>query len=244
VTAISRGPDKLDVFVVGTDGHVYAAGWQPDFTDGWHGWLRIGDITLPQAAPVTAVSRGQDKLNIFATDVNGEIWFAGWEPSFSDGWHGWFKLKGGRAKPGAPVTTVSRGPDKLDVFVTGTDGHVYTLGWQPDGWRDWSRIGDITLPQGAPVHAVSRGLDKLNIFAADVNGDIWFAGWEPSFSDGWHGWFKLKGGSVTPGAPVTAVSRGQDKLDVFVVGRDGRIWTAKWEPAFTDGWHGWWAIGD
>ena len=46
-----------------------------------------------------------------------------------------------------------------------------------------------------------------------------------------------------PGAPVTAVSRSTDKLDVFVVGTDGRVWTAAWEPGFTDWWHGWWPIG-
>jgi hypothetical protein len=42
---------------------------------------------------------------------------------------------------------------------------------------------------------------------------------------------------------VTAVSRSADKLDVFVVGTDGRVWTAAWEPDFADGWHGWWPVG-
>jgi hypothetical protein len=43
VTAVSRGTDKLDIFVVGTDGGVWTASWEPSFTDGWRGWRRIGE---------------------------------------------------------------------------------------------------------------------------------------------------------------------------------------------------------
>ncbi|MPY89396.1 MAG: zinc metalloprotease [Luteitalea sp.] len=247
VTAVSRSTDKLDVFVVGTDGRVYTAAWEPGFTDWWHGWWPIGDIRVPQDAAVHAISRSADKLDIFVTDVNGVIFTAAWEPAFSDGWHGWWELNGGRAAPGAPVTAVSRSADKLDIFVVGTDGRVYTAAWEPsfpDWWHGWWPIGDIRAPQGAPVHAVSRSTDKLDIFVTDVNGAILTAAWEPSFPDWWHGWWELNGGRAAPGAPVTAVSRSADKLDVFVVGNDARVWTAAWEPSFPDWWHGWWPIGD
>ncbi len=246
VTAVSRGPDKLDVFVVGTDGRVWTAAWQPAFADGWHGWWPIGNVRVPAGAPVHAVSRGPDKLDIFVTDEAGVVRTAAWEPAFADGWHGWWELAGGRAAPGAAVTAVSRGPDKLDVFVVGTDGRVWTAAWQPafaDGWHGWWPIGNVRVPAGAPVHAVSRGPDKLDIFVTDEAGVVRTAAWEPAFADGWHGWWELAGGRAAPGAAVTAVSRGPDKLDVFVVGTDGRVWTAAWQPAFADGWHGWWPIG-
>jgi hypothetical protein len=58
---------------------------------------------------------------------------------------------------------------------------------------------------------------------------------------------RVAGGITSPyatlGAPVTAVTRAANKLDAFVVGMDERIYTAAWEPAFTDGWHGWWSMG-
>jgi hypothetical protein len=247
VTVVSRNTDKLDVFVVGTDGHVYTAAWEPGFPDGWHGWWRIGDICVPPGAPISAVSRSADKLDIFVTDENGVIMTAAWEPAFTDGWHGWWKLNGGRAAPGAYVTAVSRSTDKLDVFVIGTDSRVYTAAWEPsfpDWWHGWWAIGDIRVPQGAPVHAVSRSTDKLDIFVTDERGVIMTAAWEPSFSDWWHGWWELNGGRAAPGAPVTAVSRSTDKLDAFVIGTDGRVWTAAWEPSFPDWWHGWWPIGN
>ena len=246
VTAVSRSADHLDIFVVGTDGGVYTAAWEPGFADGWHGWWRIGNVVAPQGAAVHAVSRSADKLDIFVTDVHGNVMSAAWEPGFADGWHGWWHINGGRAAPGAAVTAVVRSADHLDIFVTGTDGGVYTAAWQSDfgdGWHGWWRIGGLVAPQGAPVHAVSRSTNKLDIFVTDVAGKTMSAAWEPGFADGWHGWWWINGGRGVPGAPVTAVSRSTDKLDIFVVGTDNRVYTAAWEPGFADGWHGWWRMG-
>jgi hypothetical protein len=246
ITAVSRSLDHLDVFMVGTDGGVYTAAWEPDFADGWHGWWRIGSLVAPQGAPVHCVSRSTDKLDIFVTDINGNVMTAAWEPDFADGWHGWWQINGGQAAPGAAVTAVSRSTDKLDVFVTGDDGGIYTAAWEPDfadGWHGWWRIGGTAAPQGAPVHCVSRSTDKLDIFVTDINGNTMTAAWEPDFADGWHGWWQINGGQATPGAPITCASRSTDHLDVFVVGLDNRVYTAAWEPDFADGWHGWWRMG-
>ena len=110
---------------------MWTAAWEPGFTDGWHGWWPIGDVRAPQGAPVHAVSRSADKLDIFVTDI---------ERSHPDGGLGAGVhatagmaggIEGGRAAPGAPVTAVSRSADKLDVFVVGTDGRVWTAAWEP-----------------------------------------------------------------------------------------------------------------
>ncbi|HYW48396.1 MAG TPA: hypothetical protein VE959_36365 [Bryobacteraceae bacterium] len=244
VTAVSRSTDHLDIFVVGTDGRVYTAAWEPDFTDGWHGWWPIGNIRVPAGAPIYAVSRSTNKLDIFCTDVNGVIQTAAWEPDFTDGWHGWWQIQGGRAAPGASVTAVSRSTDHLDIFVVGTDGRVYTAAWEPDftSWHGWWPIGAIHVPAGAAVHCVSRSTNKLDIFCTDTSGNTQTAAWEPDFTDGWHGWWVIQSGRAAAGAPITAVSRSTDHLDVFVVGTDSRVYTAAWEPDFTS-WHGWWALG-
>lgn len=242
VTCVSRGPDKLDIFVVGTDNHVYTAAWRPD-SGGWQGWWRIGDIRVPHGSAIHGVARSLDHLDIFCTDENGVVRTAAWEPGFTDGWHGWWELNGGRAAPGAPVTCVARGPDKLDVFVIGTDGRAWTAAWEPGlWWRGWWAIHDARFPAGSTIWPVTRSLDHLDIFGADTAGRVLTAAWEPAFTDGWHGWWHLNGGMGAPGAPVTAVSRSADKLDVFVVGADGGIYTAAWEVGFTDGWHGWWRL--
>jgi hypothetical protein len=243
VTAVVRRPDHLDCFAVGRDGGCYTAAWAPGL--GWRGWWRIGNAVFPQGSRIGAVSRSRDKLDVFGTDTSGRVVTAAWEPAFTDGWHGWWHIRGGRAQPGAPVTAVSRSADKLDVFVTGTDGGAYTAAWEPafsDGWHGWWRIRDAVFPQAAPLHAVTRSRDKLDVFGCDTQGRVITAAWEPAFTDGWHGWWHIRGGRARPGAPVTALSRSADKLDAFVVGTDDGIYTAAWEPAFSDGWRGWWHI--
>jgi hypothetical protein len=246
VGCVSRSRDKLDLFVVGTDGRARTAFWNPT-SSGWQGWSAIGTRTFPQRAPIHAVSRSADKMDIFATDSSGKIVSAAWEPAFTDGFHGWFEILGGVAAPGAPVTCVARSADKLDLFVTGTDGRAYTAAWDAavaGGWRGWWPIGTRQFPAGAPIHVVSRSPDKMDIFATDTSGRIVTAAWEPAFTDGFHGWWELRGGLAAPGAPVTCVSRSRDKLDVFVTGTDDRVWTAAWDAAVAGGWRGWWPIRD
>jgi len=243
VTAVSRRANFLDVFVVGTDGGAYTCAWTP--STGWRGWWRIGSAVFPQGAMINAVVRSTDHLDIFATDRSGRVLSAAWEPAFTDGWHGWWHIRGGAARPGAPVTAVSRSANKLDIFVIGTDGGCYTAAWEPafaDGWHGWWRILTPVFPQGSYVGAVSRSADHLDIFATDTGGRVLTAAWEPAFADGWHGWWHIRGGMGRPGAPVGVVSRSANKLDVFVVGTDNTIFTAAWEPAFADGWHGWWNL--
>ena len=168
-----RSAGQLDVFVVGTDGGVYTSAWEPGFTAGGTAGGGSATRAFPQGAMISAVSRSPDKLDIFATDINGR------DP---DGGLGagvrrrLARLVGTPRWPGAPgrpVTAVSRSADKLDVFVTGTDGGVYTAAWEPaftDWWHGWWRIGNGRCPQGAYVGAVSRSADKLDIFATDAVG--------------------------------------------------------------------------
>ena len=140
---------------------------------GLAGLVADRNAVFPQGARISAVSRSRDHLDIFATDSIGRVLTAAWEPAFTDGWHGWWDLKGGRAKPGAPVTAVSRSADKLDVFVTGTDGGCYTAAWEPgftDWWHGWWRVRNAVFPQGSNFGAVSRSADHLDIFGTDTAG--------------------------------------------------------------------------
>jgi hypothetical protein len=153
--------------------------------------------------PVYTVSRSTDKLDIFATDENGVIQTAAWEPSFSE-WSEWRQVAGGVAAFGSHVTAVSRSTDKLDIFVSRvvfvldgnnyvtTAGGVVTSAWEPGfaDWRPWRLVADGGDANWAsPVAAVSRNTDKLNIFATAANGVVQTAAWEPDFGADWHGWW-------------------------------------------------------
>jgi hypothetical protein len=245
VHAVSRSADKLDIFVTDVSGRVMTAAWEPGFTDGWHGWWHINGGMGAPGAPVTAVVRSADKLDIFVVGADGGAYTAAWQPN-SNNWQGWWRIGNARFPAQAEINAVSRSRDKLDIFATANGGETLTAAWEPgftDGWHGWWHIRDGRARPGAPIHVVSRSTDKLDIFVTGTDGFIYTAAWEPSFTDWWHGWWRLNGGRTTLGGAVTAVSRAPDKLDAFVVGGDSRIYTAAWEPTFTDWWHGWWPMG-
>jgi len=245
VHVVSRSADKLDIFVTDTSGRVMSAAWEPGFTDGWHGWWHINGGMGAPGAPVTAVVRSSDKLDIFVVGADGGAYTAAWRPD-SNNWQGWWRIGTAQFPAQAQINGVSRSPEKLDIFATANGGETLTAAWEPgftDGWHGWWHINGGGARPGAPIHVVSRSTDKLDIFVTGTDGFIYTAAWEPSFTDWWHGWWQLNGGMTTIGGAVTVVSRAPDKLDAFVVGSDSRIYTAAWEPAFTDWWHGWWPMG-
>ena len=62
---------------------------------------------------------------------------------------------------------------------------------------------------------------------------------------GWHGhWFRLADPNfgdqftVPPGSKISAMTRFKDHIDLFVVGRDGAVYTTWWDNS--TGWAGHW----
>ncbi len=145
---------------------------------------------------------------------------------------------------GSYIGAVSRSADHLDIFGTDTGGKTLTAAWEPafaDGWHGWWQIRGGRAQPGAPVTAVSRSANQLDVFVIGTDNTTYTAAWEPAFADGWHGWWNLNGGKAAHGSYIHAVSRRANFLDVFVVGLDGRVYTAAWSPGHT--WGGWWPMG-
>ncbi|MBZ5723931.1 MAG: hypothetical protein LAP87_02935 [Acidobacteriia bacterium] len=73
---------------------------------------------------------------------------------------------------------------------------------------------------------------------------IYTAAWDGNAANGqWRGWWKILDGVAAPGSGVAAVSRDTNKLDVFVAGTGGALWTAAWHAnAAAPQWRGWWRI--
>jgi hypothetical protein len=139
----------LDLFITGNDGRVYTSWWFAG--SDWSGindnWRSIGGI-FPPGAPVSAVARKPENLDLFITGNDGRIytswWFAGSDWSgINDNW----RPIGGFFPVGAPVSAVARQPGILDLFVVGNDGRVYTS-WFVEGVSDWSGINDSWRPIG------------------------------------------------------------------------------------------------
>jgi hypothetical protein len=81
--------------------------------------------------------------------------------------------------PGSPVTALSRNPNRIDLFVSGREGGIYTTSW--DGtWTDqWDHRADphfrdqFTVPPGSPVTALSRNPNRIDLFVSGREGAIY-----------------------------------------------------------------------
>ena len=201
VAAVSRNPMGLDLFICGTNGHVYTSSWNN--VSGWsglNGWEDIGGV-FPAGAPVAAVSRNPMGLDLFICGTNGHVYTSSWNNvSGWSGLNGWEDI-GGVFPAGAPVAAVSRNSMGLDLFICGTNGHVYTSWWNNvSGWsglNGWEDIGGV-FPAGAPVSAVSRNSMQLDLFIGGFDYNVYTSWWN-GVSDwsGLNGWENI-GGCVLP----------------------------------------------
>lgn len=261
VTALSRYPGgaALDIFATGGDGRVYTAIYNDDGLP-WTGWTQVADVVpgAPAGAPVSALSRypGGAALDLFVTGGDGRVYSAVYN---DDGmpWTHWFPFLDpvpGGLPAGAPVAAISRYPGghAIDLFVSSSDGQVYTAYFNDDGvpWNGWIPIVEPVpggVRPGGPVSVLSRYSDgkALDLWLTGDDGVVYTAYYNDDL-DGWYGWFPVAGpvpAGVRGGAQVAAVARYPTgrALDVFVVGDDGRLDTAYYNDDF-DAWYGWFPI--
>ena len=154
-------------------------------------------------------------------------------------WHPWFNVSGGAAALRSPITAIARNRDHLDLFVTGTDGKIYSTWWDAaSGWANWFSVSGGMAALGSPVTAVARNPNHLDLFVTGTDGRIYSTWWDAA--SGWANWFNVSGGAAHLGAPITAVARNPNHLDLFVTGTDGRIYSTWWDAA--SGWANWFNV--
>jgi hypothetical protein len=159
---------------------------------------------------------------------------ARWLPSKTD----WEDL-GGKVL-GAPAA-VAWGPNRLDIFVIGTNRGIFHKAWNGARWlpspTDWEFLGGDDF-RGSPAVA-SWGRNRLDIFALDSGGTAFHKAWNgsawlPSQTD----WQALDGIQAQIGAASRpgVASWGRNRLDIFIVnnGEDAvshKAWDgSKWIP--------------
>lgn len=250
ISAVSRDPNKLDIFLVSNDGGVYTAAWDANVSSGqWRGWWRIQNLTAKPGSPVAVVARDANKLDVFVAGNDGKTYSAAWDANVANGqWRGWWNILTGAIPAGGTITAVSRHPQKLDIFLVSTDGGIYTAAWDANvangQWRGWWRILNGVAAPGSPVAVVARDPNKLDVFVIGTDNGIYTAAWDANVAQGqWRGWWRILNGVAAPGSGVNAVSRDANKLDVFVIGTDRAVWTAAWDANVSNAqWRGWWRI--
>jgi hypothetical protein len=88
---------------------------------------------------------------------------------------------------GSPAVT-SWGPDRLDFFGVGTDGHMYQRAWTGTGFGDWVDLGGSFT--GSPA-VTSWAPGRLDFFGVGTDGHMYQRAWTGTeFGD----WFDLTSG--------------------------------------------------
>ncbi len=244
VSALWRSNDThLDLFATGNDGAVWSNWWEG--AHGWQSWFLVNNaVKMQPGATVTALWRSNDThLDLFVTGNDGAVWSTWWEAAH--GWQPWFLVNNAvKMQKGATVTALWRSNDThLDLFVTGTDGAVWSTWWEAaHGWQPWFLVNNaVKMQVGATVTALWRSNDThLDLFATGNDGAVWSNWWEAAH--GWQSWFLVNNAvKMKPGATVTALWRSNDThLDLFSTGTDGIVWSTWWEAA--PGWQQWFPI--
>ncbi|MBN1698425.1 MAG: hypothetical protein JW881_13000, partial [Spirochaetales bacterium] len=233
VKIVSRHPEKLDVFTVGSNNRVYTAAWDRarDGSAGFRGWWTIGSLTCQSASSVSAVVRGSQQLNVMAVGSDGGIYTAAWDNSESNGaWQGWWRIANGVATCGSEPALISRYSSLLDAFVVGTDGNVWTAAWDSGraygSWKGWWSLGSIGQPV-ATVSAIASDKNRIHVFAVGLNGRVYSKQWDGS----WSTWKRIGSFNAQPGAKVYPVSRKTGYVDIFVMTEDQHVFTSAWNTS-------------
>src|SRR5579872_4673192 len=127
------------------------------------------------------------------------------------------------------------------------------LGWQIEKY--WSQADNacvicswIQAPSPATVTNLTRYQNHMDLFVTGVEGGVFSTYWDAS--RGWYyEWFRLIDSAfgdnftIPQGAPITPLARYQDHMDLFVVGREGAIYTTHWDA--NGNWDNhWYRLGD
>jgi len=249
LAVVSRSPNLLDVFGLGTDFSMFHRAYGPSWSPAWES---LGGVFT---SPPSVVSLSPSQLDVFGLGTDHSLYQLTWN---SGSWSSpWVSLGGHFTSQPAVVAS---GGDRIDVFAVGTDFGMHHRLWTATaGWADWELMGGIFISQptaiawttrpvvaGAPVaagRAVTPGVGgpagdlgqlRIAVFGLGTDSSLFCKTTDNTggFPEDWEGL-----GNSLQGAPAV-VSWGDDRLDVFgTASADGslqhRAYSGQWDAAWT-----------
>lgn len=123
------GQNQIDVFVHGTNGHLFHTWYNPSSV-----WTQMEDLGVPpngvllQGNPCL-VETGPSALEVFSIGNDGNLYTKYWNGS----WNGPNLIGGNGILTGSP-SAVSRNNNEIQVYASASDGRVYLFHFQNAGW--------------------------------------------------------------------------------------------------------------
>jgi hypothetical protein len=236
-TALSWGPDRLDVFAVGAD----QTPWWWRWNGAWSApqQLPVGTHDLPSESLAATFTTTPRTLHVFAAGA-----------TLNTPWHWWgdgISFQGPELLvpavanlPAEGIAAVSAGPQRLDVFAAGSGNRLWH--WWKKGLGVWQVVdhGGGRVP-AENVSAVSRGAGLIDVFALYDQRVWWWEGKVAAAGPGvWAGPVALplpkrRSNPLPDRASVTAISMGTPAtVHVFAVGDGNTPW--HWSRAGAGDW--------
>ena len=86
------------------------------------------------------------------------------------------------------------------------------------------------FPVGAEVTALSPSLDATSLYVVGLDGQVWSNFFPSDGRAEWSGWFALGPNTFPLRAKVSAVNTGPGETSLFVLGSDGQVRSAYYDP--------------
>jgi hypothetical protein len=234
IAANSRSATAVDTWAIGKDGALWSAGWW----DGtWHEPYKVSTTpngTFGSGSGIAANSRTSSMVDTWVIK-DGNLWSAGyWDGT----WHAPYRapLAASDFVNGGGIAVNSRTPGMVDTWVIGKDGALWNAGYWDGAWHNAYRapLQNVEFVSGGGIAANSRTGTTVDTWVIGKDGALWNAGyWDGT----WHAPYKVPtcpAGTFNPGSQLAVNSRTPGMVDIWVVGKDGALWSA----GYWDGsWH-------
>jgi hypothetical protein len=222
--------NEMDVFAIGSDGHMYKDTWQPS-PGSWSGWNSMGGSSL--TGRPAAIKYSGSEMDIFSRDTSGNLYRDYWNGTT---WSGLNQLSGNGGTAMASDPSVTLYGSEMDVYIRGTDSNL----WKSGGYGG-SSMGSLGSMGGGNLEnnpvAIQYG-SEMDIYSNNTSGTLIKDVWNGS---SWSGWNSLTGQSFS-GSPA-AMQYGSGELDVYDRGiTDTHIYKDTWQSGGSS-WSGWNSLG-
>ena len=233
------GGNSLAIYVRGSNDRIYKK-FRDVPNNTWSGWEDLGTpLGTGTTRDPAVVSWGAGRTDLVSRRGN----MVSIRTFNNNSWGPWQSLGGPSSAAASAPALTSWGPDRLDVFVRGTDNQLYhksctaNCNGSAGIWTSWMVRPGATF-RGKPA-AVSRGTGHLHVFIHGEDGKLYGIN---NDNDIWTDWYLVP--TDTPGtlrwdprcpdcSSPAAASRGNSNLDVFIRGWDEKLWATSWNGGST-----------
>jgi hypothetical protein len=133
--AVELSKDRVDVFVVGLNGHLWQYVAFDDGNAGWQGrgtWYDHDSLTPPHVgrpnSTLSAANRAGGSVELVALDGYNQVQHTWFENIF---WSDFYTSGGVTSGTAYGPAVTSLASDKVEVFVRGLDGRLWWQTWGP-----------------------------------------------------------------------------------------------------------------